>query len=110
MMSIILAGLLGFMGYCWILLDLYQDIKLGRYEREPLDTIVEAGVIIAYCYVSFRFIQSKLKTAQPTHYSLSDATKAKTHPQSTGWFSKSFTTNRRNKPGFALRTRPHRFN
>ncbi|GAB4020981.1 hypothetical protein GCM10028808_64340 [Spirosoma migulaei] len=96
-MSIFLAGLLGFIGFCWILLDLYLDIKLGHYEQQPLDILVEAGVIIAYCYVAFRFIQYKLNNLQPPTYSPSDATRA-SH-QSSGWFGKAFQPAKRPKLG-----------
>lgn len=71
MMSSILAGLLGFIGYCWLLIDWYQDMKYGHYEREPLETIVESGVILAYCYVAFRFVQPKVNSLQTPDDSLS---------------------------------------
>ncbi|WP_155297166.1 hypothetical protein [Spirosoma aerolatum] len=88
MMSSVLASLLGFMGYCWLLIDWYQDMKYGHYEREPLETIVESGVIIAYCYVAFRFIQPKVKNIQASANPAEDDLSTRTKSSSTGWLGR----------------------
>ncbi|MBD2702298.1 hypothetical protein IC229_16715 [Spirosoma sp. BT702] len=64
--SVILASLLLFVGYCWVLLDWYEDMQLGSYERVPLNTVMETGVILAYCYLAYRFIQARMTGNQPT--------------------------------------------
>lgn len=108
-MSIILAILLGFFGYCWLLLDLFQDVKLGRYESNPFDTLVESVVIVAYCYVAFRFIQSQSRRTQaPYQPSIPSSS-----PKASGLFSKLLLTSTRarigSQAGSTLRTRPHQF-
>jgi len=104
LMSIILAILLGFVGYCWLLLDLFQDVKLGRYEYNPFDTLVESVVIVAYCYVAFRFIQSRFKNIQTSYQ-----TSTSTLPKASSLFTKLLHTSTRARLQ-SLRTRPHRFN
>lgn len=56
---IILASLILFVGYCWILFDWFLDMEEGRFEKEPQDWLLEVGVVLAYCYLAFRFFQSK---------------------------------------------------
>lgn len=107
MMSSMLAGLLGFMGYCWLLIDWYQDMKYGRYEREPLETIVESGVIIAYCYVAFRFIHPKLKDLQTPVYPARNVAPVRGKRSSTGWFGKLLTRPRFEREA-NLGSRPYR--
>ncbi|GAB4053087.1 hypothetical protein GCM10028810_57080 [Spirosoma litoris] len=60
-----LASSVLLVGYCWVLIDWYNDMKLGRYEREPFNTVIEIGIILSYCYLAYRFIQSKTAKAQP---------------------------------------------
>jgi hypothetical protein len=97
MMSIILAGLSGFLGYCWVLIDWYQDVQLGRYEREPLNTLLEAVIIMAYCYLAFRFLQFQLNRIQSSDYPLPGVAKAGANPQLSGWFGKRILTITRSK-------------
>ncbi|GAB3713686.1 hypothetical protein GCM10027592_53110 [Spirosoma flavus] len=107
MFSIILASLLVCVGYGWVLIDWYEDMRVGRYEREPLNTVIETGMILAYCYLAYRFLQSKMND-NPTpvsprkedsktrslrqSYSLlrkitTSATPTKIRAESAGWFS-----------------------
>lgn len=60
-----LASSVLFVGYCWVLINWYNDMKLGRYEREPFNTVIETGIILGYCYLAYRFIQSKMTKVQP---------------------------------------------
>ncbi|WP_460994780.1 hypothetical protein [Spirosoma harenae] len=87
-MSIMLAGLLGFVSYCWVLIDWYQAMQLGHYERQPLALVLESVVIIAYCYLAFRFIQVKLKSVRSPDYRLPGSTKVGATTPLPGWFTK----------------------
>lgn len=64
LLRIVLASLVLFVGYCWILIDWFQDMNAGRFENEPQDWVLEVGVVLAYCYLAFRFFQSKQAGSQ----------------------------------------------
>ncbi|WP_461132265.1 hypothetical protein [Spirosoma lituiforme] len=64
-MSVILAGLFLFSGFCWVLIDWCQAIQQDRHKHEPLNLIVESLTIMVYGYLGFRFLQARLPGSQP---------------------------------------------
>ncbi|GAB4025386.1 hypothetical protein GCM10028773_50720 [Spirosoma koreense] len=92
----LLAGLLGFASYCWLVIDCYLDFKLGRYEQKPMDTLLEAVILLAYCYVAFRFVQSKAHHGPPSARPSAGVAKL---TQSLGGASKPLPAARRTKRG-----------
>ncbi|GAB4016549.1 hypothetical protein GCM10028808_45360 [Spirosoma migulaei] len=59
-LSLILAGLVGCAAYGWLLLDWVQDMKTGNYDSDPLEAVCQAIVILAYCYLAYHFIDSRV--------------------------------------------------
>lgn len=57
----ILAGLVGCAAYGWVLIDWLQDMKTNNYESDPLEVVCEIVVILAYCYLAYRFIDRNVK-------------------------------------------------
>ncbi|GAB4034386.1 hypothetical protein [Spirosoma gilvum] len=64
--SIILAGIICFTAYGWVLIDWFQDMKSGAYERDLVEVTCETIAILSYCYMAFRFIQIRLRREAST--------------------------------------------
>ncbi|GAB3997078.1 hypothetical protein GCM10028807_41290 [Spirosoma daeguense] len=97
--SIILASVLVFIGYGWLLIDWLQDMKLGRYEREPINTLVEMGVIVAYCYLAYRFIQARMTSTQHTNDTQNQDRKSRSLRHSYSLLRKMTASATLSKPG-----------
>ncbi|GAB4020169.1 hypothetical protein EXU85_24490 [Spirosoma sp. KCTC 42546] len=63
--SLILVALVGGAAYGWVVLDWFWDMKTGRYDSDPLEAVCQIVVVVAYCYLAYQFITSRLKRSIP---------------------------------------------
>ncbi|WP_460963527.1 hypothetical protein [Spirosoma litoris] len=72
--SVFLVSILLFVSYCWLLISWYEDMQIGRYEREPITTIIEIGIVLGYGYLAYRFIRARMTVIQsPTNIKKQEA-------------------------------------
>lgn len=50
------AGFMGFIGYCYALIDWIQDVQTGVYAHNYPEAILETTALGVYTYLALRFI------------------------------------------------------
>ncbi len=55
---LLMVGLVGFIGYCYALLDWLLDLQSGVYSRNHPEAVLETGALGVYTYLAIRFLRS----------------------------------------------------
>lgn len=55
---LLVVGLIGFIGYCYALIDWLQDLQTGLYARNYQEAVLETLVLGLYTYLATRFLLS----------------------------------------------------
>lgn len=56
---LIVGSFMGFIGYCFLLVNWIEHVKTGTYVNSPLKSFLETLALLVYSYLAIHFMKSK---------------------------------------------------